>query len=261
MVPGYHPRMPNMQRWPEPDGIHNFRVLSGYPLRGGGRIRDGMIYRAGALELMSERDSQWLANELGLRRILDLRHADELALRTAAHSLADRVVELSIFPDAINQDALIAELNGLYGPGPSPRRYLHYLEVGGDRLARAFALFADEANYPILVHCTAGKDRTGVLLGMLMDVLGCDDQDIANEYGLSDASIDRLLAYLRSSGRQLEGTDEEIRARLATPPDRMAGFIELLRERYGSSEAFFASHGITQNTIAAVRKLLVEQTA
>jgi protein-tyrosine phosphatase len=228
----------------EPEGIHNFRSLAGYPIRGGGRIREGMIYRAGALEMMTEADRAYLA--------------DELALRERPHWLADRVVELSIFPDTVNQDALIAELNGLYGPGPSPHRYLHYLQVGGERLARAFELFAAESTYPILVHCTAGKDRTGVLLGMLMDVLGCDEADIAAEYGLSDASIDRLLAYLRASGRQLEGSDDEIRARLATPPDRMAGFVQLLREHHGGGEAFFLSQGIDPALIARVRELLVE---
>jgi protein-tyrosine phosphatase len=111
------------------------------------------------------------------------------------------------------------------------------------------------------VHCTAGKDRTGVLLGMLMDVLGADDRDIAHEYGLSDASIDRLLAYLRSSGRQLEGSEEEIRARLATPPERMAGFIELLRERHGGAEAYLRKQGLEPGVFARVRELLIEPHA
>lgn len=240
----------------EPEGIHNFRELSGYQLRSGGVIRSAMIYRSGALELMTERDRQWLQEQIRLRRILDLRHPDELAGTKGPHALADRVVALSIFKETQTQESLIAELNGLYGNGPSPRRYLHYLDIGGERLAEGFRMFADDENYPVLVHCTAGKDRTGVLLGMLMDVLGASDEDIANEYGLSDASIDRLIAYLRSSGRALEGTDDEIRARLSTPPDRMAGFIELMREKHGSSEAFFIKQGVTEEEIQKVRDLL-----
>jgi protein tyrosine/serine phosphatase len=240
----------------EPEGIHNFRELSGYQLRPGGVIRSAMIFRSGALELMTERDRAWLDSEIRLRRILDLRHPDELAMRSGSHALADRVIALSVFSETQTQESLIAELNGLYGNGPSPRRYLHYLDIGGERLTQGFQLFADEENYPILVHCTAGKDRTGVLLGMLMDVLGASDEDIAHEYGLSDASIDRLIAYLRSSGRALEGTDDEIRARLSTPPERMAGFIELMREKHGSSEAFFIRHGATPAQVQKVRDLL-----
>jgi protein-tyrosine phosphatase len=205
---------------------------------------------------MTERDREVLERVIGLRTVLDLRHPDELAMAGGPHPLSDRVVRLSIFREEWRQEELIAELNGLYGTGPSPRRYLHYLEIGGDRLAQAFALFAEEERYPFLVHCTAGKDRTGVLIGMIMDVLGADPADIAHEYALSDASIDRLLAYLRASGRQLEGTEEEIRARLATPPERMAGFIELLREHHGGAEAFFRKQGVSAATIERVRDLL-----
>ena len=242
----------------EPEGIHNFRAVAPYPLRDGGTLRPRRVFRSGALELMTSADEALLSRELGIRTVLDLRHPDELALSPGSHPLADRVVHLSVFSEAQPQEDLIAELNGLYGPGPSPRRYLHYLEIGGDRLARAFELFADEANYPILVHCTAGKDRTGVLLGMVMEVLGCRDADIAHEYGLSDASIDRLIAYLRASGRQLEGTDAEIRARLGTPPERMAGFIELLREHHTSAAHFFERQGVAPSAISRVRELLRE---
>jgi protein tyrosine/serine phosphatase len=117
-------------------------------------------------------------------------------------------------------------------------------------------MFADEENYPFLVHCTAGKDRTGVLLGLIMDVLGCSDEDIAHEYGLSDANTDALVTYLVNSGRQLEGTIDEIRARLATPPEKMAGFIELMRAKYGSAADFFLSQGVSEAEIEAVRALL-----
>lgn len=238
------------------EGVHNFRPVGSYRVAGGRTIRAGRLFRSGALEPMTERDREVLEKAIGLRTILDLRHPDELALAGRPHPLRDRVVWLSIFREEWRQEELIAELNGLYGPGPSPRRYLHYLEVGGDRLARAFELFAEEERYPFLVHCTAGKDRTGVLIGMIMDVLGADPADIAAEYALSGRSIDRLLAYLRASGRQLEGTEEEVRMRLATPPERMAGFIELLHEHHGGAEAFFRKQGVSAAAIGRVRELL-----
>lgn len=240
----------------EPDGIHNFRTVGAYRLASGGTFRSGMIYRSGALERMTGEDRAWLEAEVGVRTILDLRHPDELAFSETRHALGDYVLSLSIFPEDQPQEELIAELNGLYGAGPSPRRYLHYLDAGGDRLARAFSLFAEEPRYPFLVHCTAGKDRTGVLVGMIMDVVGCSPEDIAAEYGLSDASIDHLIAYLRAMGRELEGSEDEIRARLSTPPERMAGFIELVREKHGGSEAFFRGQGVPAETIHRVRAIL-----
>ena len=239
---------------PELDGVHNFREVAPYPLAGGGRLKPGMIFRSGALELMSEADVAYLGRELGLSTILDLRHRDEGA--PSDHALADRVIHISTFSEEQTQEAFIAELNGLYGLGPSPERYLHYLLVGGDRWARAFRLFADGRSYPTMVHCTAGKDRTGVLIGLLMDVLGANDADMALEYGLSSASIDRLIAYLESTGRRLEGTREEIHARLVTPPERMAGFLTLLRTKYGSAEEYLLGAGVTPQEIPSVRALL-----
>lgn len=240
----------------EPHGIHNFRELAAYPLAGGAHIRPHRVYRSGALELMTSDDCSWLSADVGLTTILDLRHPDELQHGLDGHPLTALVRSISVFPEDQPQEAVIAELNGLYGPGPTPERYLHYLDVGGTRLAEAFSVFGEAANYPVLVHCTAGKDRTGVLIGMLMDVLGASEADIAAEYGLSDASIDSLLAYLRSGGRQLQGSEAEIRERLATPPERMAGFIRLLRGRYGSATEFFEGRGVPGTTIANVRALL-----
>lgn len=239
----------------EPEGIHNFRELAGYATANGGRIRASLVFRSGALERMTAVDERWLADELGMGTILDLRRPGEAP--AGGHGLAERVVAMDMFPEGRSMEDLVAELNGLYGPGPSPDRYLHYLTWGGDRFAEAFTLFADASRYPILVHCTAGKDRTGVLIGLIMDVLGCSQADIAHEYGLSDASIVRLMAFLRATGHELQGSDDEIRDRLATPPERMAGFIDLMRERYGSAEAFFLGQGVAPETIASVREILI----
>jgi protein-tyrosine phosphatase len=240
---------------PALEGVHNFRPLRPYPLRGGGQIRAGMIYRSGALERMTAADQAWLSERAGVRTILDLRHPDEVQF-AGSHGLADRVMALSLFPEDQPQEALIAELNGLYGAGPSAQRYLHYLVVGGDRLGRAFTCFANEAAYPVLVHCTAGKDRTGVLFGLLMDVLGAAPDDITAEYSLSNASLPQLLAYLAAIGRRLEGTPEEIHQRLATPPERMAGFLALLHEQHGGAEPYFLGQGVSAATISAVRRIL-----
>src|SRR5665647_178185 len=125
------------------DGIHNFRPLGPYRLTGERRIRAGMVYRSGALDRMTDADRTWLTEVARISTILDLRHPDEIDPVADRHALSDRVLPLSIFPLDTRQEDLIAELNGLYGTGPSPERYLHYLDVGGPKFAQAFRLLAD----------------------------------------------------------------------------------------------------------------------
>lgn len=242
----------------EPEGIHNFRSVAPYPVAGGGHFRAHAIYRSGALERMSAADAAWLRDAIGVQTVIDLRHPDELAGNSQDHGLADRVVPISIFAESQAQADVTAELNGLYGAGITGGRYLHYLQMAGERFAKAFRLFAEAPSYPVLVHCTAGKDRTGVLLALVMDVVGVSDEDIAAEYGLSDNSIDALLEYLRATGRVLEGTDAEIRARMATPPEKMAEFMRLLRAKYGTAANYLQGQGVTPAEIAAVRAHLLD---
>src|SRR5690606_8354812 len=65
-------------------------------------------------------------------------------------------------------------LDARYGPGISGQRYLGYLDFAEDAFRRIFGLLADPASYPLVVHCTAGKDRTGVVTAMALEVAGVD---------------------------------------------------------------------------------------
>lgn len=240
----------------ELESVINFRQVAGYPLSQGGRLKSGMLYRSGALELVNAAEAAWLTETLNLTTVLDLRHPEELEA-LSPHALANRVVRLSLLPEDSSQRALIEEMNGLYGSGATPGRYLHYLNIAGPKLARAFALLAQERTYPVLIHCVAGKDRTGVLVALLMDLLGASEADIAREYGMSNAATDRLMAYLNASGQKLKGTEEEIRARLATPPEHMAAFVRLLREQHGGAAGYLERQNVARETLDAVRGLLI----
>ncbi len=151
----------------------------------------------------------------------------------------------------------VAELNALSGDGISSERYLTYLRLGAaERFARAVEMLADESNYPVLVNCTAGKDRTGLLIAIVMDLIGASDQDICAEYARSNAAINGLIAYLRGVGRVPQGHDAEIRARMTTPAHRVQHFLNGVRTEYGSTRTLLRRQGVAETTFNALQECL-----
>jgi protein-tyrosine phosphatase len=241
------------------EALHNLRAVEGYTTASGARMRGGRIYRSGAWERMTEGDRAWFG--ANVETVVDLRHPDEVsgAVQYRRGEVPATVVYHSIFRPEVSMAEFSAELNGLHGPGISSERYLHYMKVGAaDRFARGVELLAEADRYPVLINCTAGKDRTGILVALVMEVLGVDDETIGAEYERSNADIDGLIGYLSSVGRTPEGTTEEIRERVATPADKILGFLEGVRAEHGSVTDLLASEGVSDETFEALRDLLLE---
>ncbi len=241
------------------EALHNLRAVEGYRTASGARMRNGRLYRAGAWELMTEADRAWFGDNI--ETVLDLRHPDEVR-DAAASSLGAppaTLVHHSIFRPEVPLAEFTAELNGLHDSAISADRYLHYLKVGAaDRFARGVELLAEEDRYPVLINCTAGKDRTGILVALVMELLGVNDEAIGAEYERSNAGIEGLIAYLESIEREPQGTPEEIRARMVTPADKILGFLEGVRAEHGSVADMLASNGVSDETFEALRDLLLE---
>lgn len=241
------------------DGLHNLRAVEGYAAADGRRMRRRLLYRSGAWERMSAKDREWFAAHV--YTVLDLRHPDEVAGAAAASFGAPpaTLIPHSIFRPDVSMAEFIAELNAQRGPGISSGRYLEYLRAGAaERFAGAIELLADAGRYPVLVNCTAGKDRTGLLIAMAMDLIGIDDATIGAEYERSNAGIDGLIAYLGQVGRRPEGSLEAMRARMATPADRVLGYLKGVRAEFGSVAELLAPHGVTAGTVARLGDILLE---
>ena len=235
------------------DGLHNLRTVAGYVAADGRRMRAGRLYRSGAWERMSDRDRAWFAENI--ETVLDLRHPDEVA-GAAAASLGEppaTLIRHSVFRPEVSMAAFVAELNGLSGPAIGAPRYLSYLQIGGaERLARAVEMLAEERRYPVLVNCTAGKDRTGVLVALVMALLGVADDAIAAEYERSNAAVDGLIRYLEGVGRHPTGNIDEIRARMRVHADTMLDFLTGIRAQHGSVRGLLEGQGVADATFAAL---------
>ena len=241
------------------DGLHNLRAVQGYAGTAGARMRPGRLYRSGAWERMSEADRAWLRTSI--ETVIDLRHPDEVAdaARGRLGAPPATVVYHSIFRPDMPMAAFIAELNALHGSGIGSARYLNYLKVGAaERFARTIEMLAEEHRYPVLINCTAGKDRTGILIAVVMELLDVDDEMIAAEYERSNAAIDGLIAYLEQIGRKPAGTRRAIRARARVSAETMLEFLAGVRAEFGSVRGLLASQGVTDETIEALRHRLLE---
>jgi protein-tyrosine phosphatase len=111
---------------------------------------------------------------------------------------------------------------------------------------------------PLVFHCAAGKDRTGVVAAIVLDVLGVGDEDIADDYSLSRLGMDRFKAWiLETYPEAADAMSDQPQAFLDAPAEAMHLFLSGLRERYGSADEYAAAHGVSADVLDAVRENLL----
>ena len=134
------------------------------------------------------------------------------------------------------------------------------LEKGADAVAEALLILADPASYPAVFHCTAGKDRTGLLAAVVLGLLGVPDDDIITDYALSQEAMGRMLTWLRAERPDVrEQIDNSAAAIVAAEPDTMSLFIQRLRQRYGSFATYAESLGVG-GAVAPIRQALLDDS-
>ena len=244
-------------RFIDVEGVLNFRDGGGYETTEGNRVRWRRVFRAGALHGATPESASLVRSELGVRSVFDLRFPDEVTRPGTLGPILDAPVRhhhLSVIPDGGS-----ALLDEEFGRGISGPRYGSYLRYGAERFANMFKLLAEPDSYPAIVHCSAGKDRTGVSLALLLDLLGVDHETIRDDYDLSNRSLDGLIEMVRAAGRPVDGETFEERRRLyGAPPEAMAGFLEHLRTEHGSARGYLESVGVSSTELDAIREGLLE---
>lgn len=234
------------------EACFNFRDIGGYPAEDGRVVRWGHYYRAGRQDRMTGRDLERLA-ALGIATQIDLRRPDEAAEQGPGPlpGLGARYVNVPVIPEG-GTDRLTALVGDT---GISGQRYLGYLEFGPETWRRLFELFAMPETGPMVVHCTAGKDRTGVTTAFLLAVLGVERAIIEADYLLTNLDVDRQVDYLARIGALPEGMDQAAMRRAAGVPETaMSDFLDGVEARWGGVVGYLSSIGIDPPTMEAVRR-------
>jgi len=218
------------------DGCFNFRDAGGYPTLDGRWVRPQFLYRADGPHALTEHDES-LLRSLGLRTVLDLRTTEESAERGSYASHVDDVIVYQLpMLDALPD---MDDLSRWTNPEAMAARYRDMLDDAAESVAEALAILSDPSAYPALVHCTAGKDRTGILTAILLGVLGVADEAIVADYALSEPAMVRLLAYMRTQYPEAHARlDEVAPVMFAARPETMQRFLASMRADYGTFDNY-----------------------
>lgn len=245
------------------EGVFNFRDVGGLATHDGGQIQRGRLYRSGTPDRITVAAARRARLELRIQTVIDLRHPDELRDAPSRGPLiAGDVIRHHISPvptDRPNAEQ-VAEMNRHFGQTRelmSPERYLLHLQRAGTRYGEAAQVIAQSAG-PVLIHCFAGKDRTGLLTGLVLGVAGVPVEQIAMDYERSNEAIPQLIAYIRARGHGRDETDAELADRMRTPAERIVQVLGLVSEEFGGAREFFRTQGLSDADLEALRARLVD---
>lgn len=244
----------------------NFRDVGPLPTMDGGTLRSGMLFRSEALLNPAPRDAEQI-RQCGIRLVFDLRSSGE-TVRAPNRFWAGEGIEhhnldlLSGFPRDTNLWA---------GLRAKPTRadgeaLMHALYAGMPRAALSYLprLFdgAAQGGLPMLVHCTAGKDRTGFMVAVLLAALGVERGAIEADYM---ASAGRMTDVAREATRQMTAShagrevgDDVIEGLLGVSPSYLAASFAAIDTDFGGTDAYLARVGLDPPRRAALQALLIE---
>ena len=241
-------------------GVKNFRDLGGLAARGGHTVRRGLVFRSAKFDKILP-EGEAVLDGLGIRTLVDFRSPGEQR-RNPTHYTRERLrrIHLPVFadtPEGYFEEKLTK--------GLSPQGALALMEAANRSFARErcaafrdfFALFDNPENFPLVFHCTGGKDRTGFAAAMLHSILGVSDDDIRADFLLSRKNT--IPTNERSVHRLLEIIPPETLEVLMTVfPQFLDAAFDEIENAWGSRECFLCEAlGITQDRAEKIRKLLL----
>ena len=214
-------------------GCVNLRDLGGYTTRRGEVLAPGRLFR-GAEPPVAPDSTAGLVRAMSLRRVVDLRMEEEVEhAGTPAFPGGCEWIRLPLFYRA-----------QLHWPHPMDRtppataeRYFEMVEAGMHTIARVVELLGDVRSMPTLIHCVAGRDRTGIVVACVLDLVDVPDDTIAADYALSSVVDD-------AEGRKAH-------------PDNILLLLDLIRGRFGSVREMVLSAGASAAGIGRLRAALI----
>ncbi len=241
-----------MQRFIDIPNVFNFRDIGGYPTKDGRSTRWGTLYRSGELHRLDAIGVDRLRTAIGLRTEVDLRWADDLERAGTLGPLVESGIDRRHIP--LGSAEILKDIP----PLPIELAYLPIAARSGPAVVSVARTIGDESSHPIVIHCSAGKDRTGVFIALLLALLGVDDELIVDDYALTASEMTRWINYRIERGELPRERITEPHPGDAIAPDAIQSMLDTLRNEHESIEGYFLHHGLTGDEVELLRSSLLE---
>jgi protein-tyrosine phosphatase len=230
----------------------NFRDLGGYRSGHGEQVRWRRIFRADSLSTLTESDHKILA-DLSITTVIDLRTPNEI-------ERSGRIVSSEAY--AYHHLPMADVLPDTTDPRwSSPEfvagRYGDMLASADSCMRETLSIAADRSSYPLVFHCAAGKDRTGIAALVILGLLGVSREEIISDYMLTGPAMERMVASLtQGSQERARLIEPHLPAITATRPGNISGLMRIIDDQYGSVEGY-ARHIGASGSVPALRENLL----
>lgn len=248
-------------------GAPNARDLGGYRAADGRALRWGRIYRSGALHKLTDADLAYLEH-LGVRLVVDLRRAGERADMPSRVTDTMEVVSIPIGDTGLSQRSIIGEINagrirGLGAPGAAlVEANAAFVRSHAADVRQAVEMLSRAVDHPVLVHCTAGKDRAGFASASMLLALGVPEEVVVYDYLRTNDFLAEHVATILAERVRHGHDDEEIeimRALLEVRPEYLGTALAAMTELHGSAAGFVRDGlGLDEPTTERWRTHLLE---
>ena len=232
------------------EGARNIRELGGYETVDGRCTRTGVYLRSDGTNALSARDLEAL-EQLGVTLVVDMRSPDEVALLPSCFENREGVC----YENIVMFDGLQSSMFRDAMPKSMAELYCRLLDGGREQYSRIFRLFLDNAGVS-LFHCTAGKDRTGVVAMLLLQLAGVPEPLIVADYAVSERNLIGLFEQQHENLREMGVTVPEFV--FGSRPEDMEATLRHLHKNYGGAAGYLKGCGLTDEEVKRLFDRFVE---
>jgi protein-tyrosine phosphatase len=246
------------------ESIFNFRDLGGYNGKDGRKVAWRRLFRSGELHHMSGSDATIFADEIKIKSVIDLRDSESgenletgevknlavqhysvpLIVISGGNKEYDDEKETRIFKDFTNCGEIY--------------RYRLNTSGFGQQIVQVLDIIADSDNLPLVFHCSAGKDRSGLIAAMVLGILGVDDRDIIEDYTQTGLHMEKIIDRWKNETVFTEVLSNLEPYQLEAVPESMETILSGINRDHGSIRQYLLANGAEESLFDRLEEALLE---